>query len=386
MYINGTRNIMKGLLRSNTGSVLPIVLIFIALIALNTISLSTVLQRDVRLIRRIKDVEQARHIAEAGINHALADIKANGFTARSNFTGSMDTGSYSVTYTQSGGRHLVTSVGTVSGVSDTVSAEIKDNTPTALNFFSASGNDIRINSLVAGARIVGDIHANNNVYLKSGPLIAYLYITGRVSATDTVKEGTRYDQGSWDIWDNHVVINGDSNDTATVYEDEDRVTFPTFDFTKYQQLAEDSGDYYDTDQEFDGVSLSPGNGVVFVDGNVDFRGNCTLNGGLVADRIRIIGTLTVNKSGTRNVLMARNGNVGIFGRLYTEEALVYASQDIISLELLADIDINGIMMARRDIVMWNFITLIDYTYAYVSPSDMLGEDGEAVFEVVSFNQ
>ena len=325
-------------------------------------------------------------MAEAGINEALARIKSSGFSSRSNFNGSLDTGSYSVTHSETGGRYLVTSVGTVSGVSETVSAEIYNNTPTALSYFSAAGNDIRINSLIANARIVGDIHANNNVYLKSGPLISWLRITGDVSATGIVEEGTRYDQGSDDLWDDHVVINGDADDTATIYEGEDRVTFPTFDLTEYQRLAEDSGDYYNSDQVFNGVSFSPANGVVYVDGNAEFQGSNTINGGIVANNISVRGTLTVNKSGTKNVVIAKSGDIRVFGRLYTEEAIVYASQDIASLQILADIDINGILMARRDVDMWNFLTSIDYTYAYVAPSDMMDEDGEATFRLVSWNQ
>jgi hypothetical protein len=377
---------LKNVRQKQSGTVLLIVLIFIGLIAVNTVFLSTILQRDISLIKRIKDIGQARYMAEAGIHEALARVKSNGFASRSNFSGTMDTGSYNVTYSEAGGRYLTTSVGTVSGLSKTVSAELYDNTPTALNYFSAAGNDVQINSLIASARIVGDIHANNDVYLKSGPLIAWLRITGQVSASGIVKEGTRYDQGSSDLWDNHVVINGDADDTATVFESADRVTFPTFDFTEYQNLADDSGDYYDTDQVFNGASLSPSNGIVFVAGDAEFRGNCIVNGGIVADNIIVVGTLTVNKSGTRNVVMARNGDIRIFGSLYTEEALVYASQDLASLQILAEIDVNGIIMARRDIVMWNFLTLIDYTYAYVSPSDMLGEDGETTFKLVSWNQ
>ncbi len=382
---------MKGyrsnnIMRNSRGNVLPIVLIFIGIIALNTVALSSIMQRDVVLVQRVRNTERARFMAEAGINDALARIKANGFSSRSNFTGNLDTGSYSVTHSETGGRYLVVSVGTVNETTSTVSAELYDNTPTALNYFSAAGNDVRINSLVALAQIVGDIHGNNNVYLKSGPLVAWLLITGDVSAVGIVKEGTEYDQGSGDWWDNHVVINGDADDTATVYEGEDRVTFPTFDYMGYQELAVDSGDYYNSDQVFNGVNFMPANGIVYVDGDAEFRGTCTINGGIVADSITVVGTLNVNKAGTRNVVIAKNGDIRVFGRLYTEEALVYALQDIASLQVLADIDINGIMMARRDINMWNFLTLVDYTYAYIAPSDMMGEDGEATYRLVSWNQ
>ncbi|MBD3295791.1 MAG: hypothetical protein GF392_00295 [Candidatus Omnitrophica bacterium] len=378
------RNISRTV-HSRKGVVLPIVLSFIALMVMSTVTLSNLIKRDIDLVSRARDTEQARFLAEAGIKHGLADIKANGFAARSDFTGSLDTGNYTVEYSQVSGRHLVSSTGTVGSRSVEVSAEIADNTPTALNYFSGAGNDVRIYSFIADAGIIGDIHGNNNVYLMSGFLIAWLDIAGDVSATGIVKEGTRYNNGSWDLLDNHVEINGDSNDSATVYEGEDRITFPTFDYMAYKELAVDSGDYYSTDTEFDSVALTPDNGVVYVDGEATFRGISSITGGIVADQIRIINTLNQYRSGTRNVIMAKNGDIRIFGKLYTEEALVMASQDITSRQLGADIDINGILLAKRNIDMWNFLTYIDYNYVFISPGDMMSEEGESTFELVSWN-
>jgi len=381
-------NIVKGRMdiqNNKKGVVLAIVLGVVALMVLSTVSLGVMIQQDVRLIRRVKEVEQAQYVAEAGINHALADIKENGFIARSNFVGNLDTGTYSVTYSTVGGRHLVTSVGTVSGVTSTVSAEIADNTPSALNYFCGAGDDVRINSFIADSEINGDLHANDDIYLYSGFLFAWLDITGSVSATGDVQEGSRHNTGSWDLWDNHVVINGQSNDSAAVFQGAPRIAFPTFDYTAYQDLALDSGDYYSSNTVFSSTTLSPGNGIVYVAGEAQFLGACTINGGVVAEEIIIAGTLTQNKSGTRNVVMAKGGDIEIFGRLYTEEALVYAAQDIVSLQLFAEIEINGLMLARRDIDMWNFLTRIDYNYVYVAPSDMMDEDGERTFQLVSWN-
>ncbi len=374
--------------KDQKGLILILVLFFVALMALGTLSLSTMIQRDVRLIRRLKEQEQARFIAEAGINHALAKIKTGGFAARSDFTGTLDTGTYNVTFSDIGGRYLVTSTAAVSGVPAVVSAEIVDNTPTALNYFSGAGNDIKINSLVATASIAGDIHANNNVYLKAGPMLAWLRITGDASATGIVKEGTRYDQGAKDWWDNHVVINGDADDTATVFEGMSRITFPTFIYARYKEAAMDSGDYYNSDQTFDSQTLSPANGIVYVDGDVTFKGPCTLNGGIIADEIRVIGsgTLSQNKIGNKNIIMAKTGNIRVSGRLHTEEALVYAAQDVKSHQVLSEIDINGIVLARRDIRMWNVVTSINYKYVYITPDDMMGEDGKDLFYLVSWNR
>ena len=374
---------LGGFIRSEKGMILPYVLIFIGMIAVNTVLLSAVMQRDVSLIKGIRDREQALYMAEAGINDAFAQIKSQGFASKSNFTGSLDTGSYSVTFSEDSGRHLITSVGTVGGVSETVTAEVQDNTPTALNYFSGAGNDImiKIHTNVNGS-IVGDLHANNNVYLIVQPH-ARLDITGDVSATGIVQEGNQH--YSSDNKDDDLYINGQANDAATVYEGANRITFPVFDFTKYKEAAIDSGDYYNSDQVFNSSSLSPGNGIVYVDGDVEILGNCTLNGGLIANRIQISGTLNQIKTGDRNVIASKDEDIAISGRLETEEAIVMAQQDIRTHEHWgAEVSINGTMLAKRDVQMWNFRTEIDYNHIYIYPIDMTDESSG--FDVISWNE
>jgi len=369
--------------------VLVVVMATMALALFGTVSLATMIGGDMRLIKGIKETEQARFLAEAGINHALAKIKDDGFAARANFTNSLDTGSYRVVFTTVSGRYLVTSTGIAGKRSVIVSAEIADATPTSLSYFSGAGNDIRINALVADANIIGDIHANNDVYLKSGPIVSALSVAGDVSATGIVKEGSRLHMtdGFWGGYlDRRVYINGVNDDNGVVYEGKERITFPTFNYPGYKNSAIESGDYYDGDHTFSSAALDPANGVVYVSGNATFTGSNTLQGGIVANNIIVRGTLSQTKKGTRNVVIAKAGDISVYGRLYTGEALVYAAQDIISLQLFADIEINGIMLARRDIDMWNFLTDIDYRYVYIAPSEMLGENGEEIFRLVSWNR
>ncbi|MFH1877368.1 MAG: hypothetical protein ABH883_00990 [Candidatus Omnitrophota bacterium] len=374
--------------KNQKGMVLVLVLLFASLTTMLTLLMGNMVVQDMHLISRIKSTSQALYLAEAGINNAFARMKNENFGARSPFSVNLDTGSYSVTFSKKGGRFLITSVGTSGGVSRTVSAEVKDNTPGAMRCVCAAGNDIRINAFISGDRLNGDIHANHDIYLTAGPLFASLSITGKVSASGIVKEGSKYHQADGlfgGFLDLNVYINGQGSDRADVYEYEPRKIFPTFNYEKYKQQAQASGDYYDTDQNFNGVSLSPSNGIVFIDGNVTFSGNCTLNGGIVADSIRVLGTLTQKKSGTRNVIITREGDIGVIGRLATEEAVVYAGRDIVSLEVLADLDVKGVLMARRDIYMWTFITIIDYVYVESYPSDMGGEYSQP-FEIVSWNR
>jgi hypothetical protein len=218
----------------------------------------------------------------------------------------------------------------------------------------------------------------------AGRWLARLDITGDVSATGIVTEGTTHIVD--DNYDNKLYINGFNNDAAVISEGADPITFPVFDYADYQQIATDAGDYYSGDQTFTGT-ITPTSGIIYVDGDATISGNVTLNGGIIANNIHIGGgwfgaTLTQNSvaDDKYNVIIAKNGDITIYGRIETERALLYASQDIRSAQILAAVDINGIMLAGRNISMWNFITLIDYDYVNMSPGL------EGTFRVVSWNE
>ncbi len=342
------------------------------------------LKQDVQLITKVKSKAQARYMAEAGVNHAMAKLKLDGFSSRADFNGSLDTGSYKVAYTETSGRHVVASEGTVGGVTESATIEVEDLTPSALYYVAGAGNDILINSFIAEAGVVGDIHANHDVNLRSGFWISWLRITGDVSASGDVILGIRHNQSDW--FDSHVEINGISGESAVVTENANPIYFPKLNIKKYLDAAVDSGDYYSLSQTFTDQTLSPGNGIVYIDGDATFEGTCTLNGGIIARRIYVNGTLNQVKTGYRNVIIAIRKDIQIAGRLSTEEALVYANRDIVATLVFANLDINGIMMAGRDIYLWNFLTYINYIYVATSPIDM-GEDEEGQsFRILSWNQ
>lgn len=372
-------------MENEKGMVLVMVMAFVLLMAISAISFTTVLRRDIELIARAKLSEQAKNVAEAGVHHSLAKLFTEGFSSRANFNGTLDTGTYSVTYTDVGDRTLITSVGTVLGVSRTVSAEVKSNFPDALTKMFAGGNDVkaRVTSDSAAVSITGDIHANNDVELRAlgaGQII----ISGEISSVGIIQEGSQHNAP--DSLDDGVYINGINNDAAAVLEDRYRVTFPEFEYDVYKQEAIDSGDYYSGNTTFNGDTLSPSNGVVYVDGNVVIRGACTLNGGLVADDINIEGTLIQNKAGDRNFILARDRDISIFAQLTTEEAIVYAKRDLRTRAAGTVVDITGIVLAERDMSFWNVQTNVVYTYEMTYPSDLPGTSEEDMIQVVSWNR
>ena len=296
----------------------------------------------------------------------------------------MDTGSYKVVFTDPGGRHLVTSEGTVSGRTETASAELEDLTPSALYYVASAGNDVKIYSFVAAANIVGDLHGNHDVQLMSGPLISWLIVTGDVSACNDVILGNRHNES--DYLDAHVAINGDTGEDATVEENAQVVFFPVFNTDAYILAAQEGGDYYTTDQIYTDQTLSPTSGCIVIKGSATFNGNCTLNGGIIAKKIFVNGTLTQVKSGLRNIIYAYKKDIQVSGRLAVEEAIIFAARDIAVTEALADLEINGIMMAGRDLLLWNFLCYIDYNHIETHPLDMGEEEEGRSFAVISWNQ
>jgi len=370
------------------GMVLLIVLGFMALMILSAVSLASMIQRDIDLIRNVKEKEQCRFAAEAGINHALARIDADGFTSG---TGSalgsnallFDSGSYMVTFSEPvSGRNLITSTGTISGVSRTVTAEIKnkESLRPATDFFSGAGGNIwiKLHTWVTGAVITGDLHANGNVSLRVQNN-ADLTITGIVSATGTV---TVVNKGT-------LILNGSTIDG------EPPISFPTFDYNAYRDSAEDvdnpgTDDYYEGDQTFpaDLLSSSPANGLIYVSGDVSINGQCTINGGLIADNIAIETNSKLQQNKTvhnRNVVIAKEGDIVVRGHLAIGEAIVYAKQDIYTHENWgAIIEINGSMIAEGDITMWNEKAMITYTHVKQTPIDMTEDSGTTL--VVSWNK
>jgi len=353
------------------GIILFIVMSFIAIMLLSTVSLSTMIQRDVRFVEHINEEEQARFMAEAGINHALGKIKSDGFETRSDFNGTIDMGSYSVTFSQVGDRHLITSVGTVSGALETVSVEVADTTPTALNYFSGAGNDIRImtHPWVNGS-ITGDIHANDDCVLRAQNR-SQLTINGNVSASDDVDVTSR---GS-----GAVTVSGSTTEGTGA------ITFPVFDYGAYKQTAIDDGLYYDASQTFGTTTLSPSNGIAYIEGDLVITGDITVNGSIIAESIDVLrGAVLAQIDATgQDVIIARTGNITARGDITIERAVVYAAQDIRSRDHWGpEITVNGCMLAGRNIDIWNDKSELDYTHIYIEPEMM--EEGN--FSVVSWNE
>ncbi|MDP8298952.1 MAG: hypothetical protein P9L88_03530 [Candidatus Tantalella remota] len=363
--------------KKKEGFVLIMTLGIVLLMSTVTLSFATLLAGDVALITHIKLAEQAKNAAEGGVNHALAKLKADGFDSRSDFQGSLSTGTYEVTYVTIDGRTLLTSVGTSLYVSKTVSVEIRSNFPSALTKMFAGANDVKARATSSSSQvsIKGDIHANNDVEIRAMGS-GVVSIDGVVSATGIVQEGSAHNAS--DSNDTDVFIDGSNNDGAVVYEGEPRVTFPVFNLSKYKQEAIDSGDYYSGNKQFNNVTLTPASGAIYVDGNVKFKGECILNGGIIGDDIDVMGELTQVHTGDRNIILAVEKDILVNEGLFVEEAIVSAARDVRTRAAGTWLDVTGCILAGRDMTFWNVQTNVKYTHKLTYPSDLLAADGDAV--------
>ncbi|MGD2278612.1 MAG: hypothetical protein PVH45_00780 [Candidatus Omnitrophota bacterium] len=378
---------MENGINNEKGQVLVITLIFMALMMMSLLYLGNMMKQDVALIKSVKLREQALSLAEAGIYHALAEMKQDGYENYSDFSGNLDTGSYDVTYLVREPSLLITSVGAVGGITAEVSVEVESIMPESLYYVMSAGDDVQVYSSIATAEIDGDLRANDDVKLSCDLTDANLYVdTKNIATVDILRLGTSYN--IVDSKDLHVIINGvaseDARDLAVVDEGAPPMTFPTFDYQRYKEAAIDSGDYYDTGHTFSNETLNPANGIVYVEGLATFDGVCDLYGGIVANDILVNGTLTQYKSGDKNVIIAKTWQINVQGTLDTQEALIYTLDDINSVGDNAVFDINGAIVCREDILIQGMNTAIDIDYVYTYPVDMQAEGEEQLFRVVSW--
>ena len=183
------------------------------------------------------------------------------------------------------------------------------------------------------------------------------------------------------------------------------VTFPEFDYGYYKQLAIDSGDYYVGDTEFSSATITPSNGIVYVDGTATFKGTCHLNGSIIAHSINVVssksgwfaplvkGKLLQHASGILpyDFIVSNLGDItvgnkdGFFyrsGDLGADAALIYSVNDIQALGAGTIIDITGAITAGGNIRIWDFFAYIIYTHE--KPTVQFGPD-VPLMKLVSWN-
>jgi len=374
---------MHKILKNKRGVIFIMAIVMTILFLFVGLAGSKMIVQDTYMIKRLKYSMQAQYLAEAGMSDALARLCSSFSLSIFPVTGTLGEGSYSVSQSTSNGRVLLTSTGTVTGsngasdaVSCAVTAEVEDTTPTALNFIMSAGNDLKVRGgFLTASFLNGNIHGNNNVYLATGLALGYVNVTG----TATHFSGNTYVDTyfGWIDVDGYPRFGIGTHVTRPAW-DGNAVTFPSFDYPYLAQVADDAADtcYYSSGHTFDGVTLTPSCGFIYVNGEAKFRNNCHIYGGIIADSIKVEnyvtwvwilpivhkGTLTQHVAGGANQIVARLGNIDVAGELHTAGALVYAAGDFRSIEAGAIVDVTGVISASSNLTFWDFLAVISYTY------------------------
>lgn len=373
--------------KNKKGVVLVTVIVISMLMAFIGMSASNMLLQDMHMVRRLKHSNEAQYLAESGISVALATL-ASSFSAKDNPANFPQTdlgnGTYDVTVSESEGRVLLSSEGVARGVSRTVALEVKDNTVEALNYMMSSGADFQIFAMNSGlANIKGNMHGNN--------LMALMAIWDGVISINPCGE---------------VCCNGSVSASGPLYLVEieggvitfqqpptrgvPTVAFPTFDYVHYKNLASAGGgrntDYFSGNKTWRDEEIRPVNGIVYVEGRATFRGTCHLYGGIVADEISINGKLYQHRSGTRNVIVSRTGNIEVWHELEAEQALVCAGQDFGMVSSNNVLNLTGTIIAKRYFTIVEPGSPVTYQHLSFNPDGILDPNGmDNPLIVVSWN-
>lgn len=394
------------------GTIFIITIAMALVMSVIAVSVANMVMQDTHMIKKLRHNMQAQYLAEAGINHALAELADSFDLTVLPVSGTISTGSYNVTYSTSGARVLITSVGTVpldvsttsDDITKTVSMEVKNRYPTALNYIMSAGNDVNIRAgFLTLTDINGSLHGNNKVHLATALLLGFMDVSG--TATYSTQEveldtyfswlritGVNYGMGT------HLTLTGAGWQDVPV-------TFPSFDYAYYKQKAIDGGDYYAGDTVFNAQNLSPASGLIYVDGIATFKGTCNLNGSIIANEINVesysTGWFNITRGRLRqhvggilpyDFIVANLGNIEVgnkdgwfyrAGDLEADAALIYAVNDIRTLGIGTIIDITGSIVAGGDINLWEFIAYITYTHQL--PTVEFGTN-QPLVEIVSWNR
>ena len=248
------------------GSALVTVMCVSAVLLLASMVMAYMTRQALARAQRINTGARALAVAEAGIADMVSLLSTNynmwrDATNTANFGG----GSFTVvTRTQTNGNVLITSAGTLGGVTRTTIMELLgtlqdiNDSLFSLDGVILSGGDVRFSS--AAFTINGNVHANGSVLSANGAQNGDFTNNAVISAVGSV--------GTLD---------------ATLQPNSPERVLPTFDFDSYRQMATNGGLYYSNSMTFNGWHAFPSNGVVYVNGDVTIANHSSLVGTLVAN-------------------------------------------------------------------------------------------------------
>lgn len=325
--------------------------------------------QDSHLIAEMKKSLQAQQIAEAGLARGISTLKTNWSSSITTSNVSMGVGAYSTSLTSSGGRYLVSSTGTVSGVSRTVTAEVTAPVTSAFNYALAAGSELEF-EIVGQSSVTtdGDIYAGDEVELKAG------------AATSTITTGKVDSAGDIEVSGPGTVTTGTRTENAPL------VTFPTIDYSYYQSIAQSTGTYYSGSKTFSTVNSipSPAGKVVFVSGNVTISASQSTTATIVATGSITIsgGTTTISSPSSQPSMITQTGTITISGTgnsnpsCLSTTGLVYAGNNFTITGNHHTVTVNGLIVALGEIEgEYSGSAQNRLTVNYQNPGNLSGTSG-----------
>ncbi|MBL7076668.1 MAG: hypothetical protein ISS31_04275 [Kiritimatiellae bacterium] len=319
------------------GSAMVIVMCLAGVMLVATFSIVMITGSMARKANKISQGVQALAIAEAGVADVLAQMSTN-------YVGMMDT-----VYTASfgGGSFVVSTKTDMASGNITIwsDGEIAGEDRTTVVELLGDLNVLRQKALGAGDAILaegdvtletsaltvnGSVHANRNVLHSIGNTT----INGDVSACGVVQ----------------VSVTGGHQQLPN----SDPIWVPDFQpYDEWKTEAISGGIYYPGTVQLKG-SISPGNGIVFVDGDVTIKNNTKLNGTLVAS-----GSITINNrlvhtpANTNWPALLAGMNINLHNR-NSYYGVIFAGHDIVSRNRRY---INGALVAMNNVYVDNSTTI-----------------------------
>lgn len=242
-------------------------------------SIFNLTSQDIFFVNRLKKSTQARQLAEAGLAQACASLKASWFSNIAYAQASVGAGTYQATVATSSGRTLVTSVGTVQGISRSVTAEVVPPAISAFNYAFAAGGNATIDSGTASSpgTITGSLYSAGNTTLDGPSSGGVLQIMGNLDAGQNITTASSV----------NVTGTQTPNYGSTVH-------FPTVDLNYYQTIASANGQYFAGSKVYNSgeVPTAPAGGVIYIGGSCTVYGTQNTNATIVVG-----GSMTVQKTG-----------------------------------------------------------------------------------------
>ena len=387
----GESNMKNSFIKSQKGTVFITTIICSCLMAMMGGYMYQMNAYDLHYVNQLKKSSQAQELADAGLGKALSVLATDWSTVSSdaNFpTTTLGPGTYNVTVTSSGGRYLVSSLGTVDGMQRTATAEVSAPSGSALDYAFAAGGNATIDSGTGQSpgTITGNIYGAGNVSLDGPSSGGVLAVTGGVNAGGTITTAAS------------ATVSGTQTPSYST-----SVPFPTVSMNYYQTIAAANGQYINGNRTYTTASPIPASvagNVIYVNGNITIQGTQSTTTAIFAT-----GNITIQKSGstypritvtaptvsgvkypaivsTGNFDFSSTGNGGAYltvtGLVYPQGNFNYSSGNHDTFTL------NGSLLARGNITV-SPTAQNSLTVSYVQQSPPGFTTGTAAMSIKSYN-